>query len=114
MGNGMALPTFFRANAAKGPRGIHEANHGTAEFFRLFHQTQGFAIAFRVGRAEIPTDPFFCRPPLFNADDGDGAALQERHAAHDGGVVGKSPVAVQFEEIGENVLNIGEAGGAVI
>lgn len=94
--NGLALTALLGHDAAERTGGIHKADHGPAEFFRLFHQARRLVVTLRVGHAEIVPGALFGRVALFHGDDRDGFYFQQGDAAHHGRIVGKAAVSVQL------------------
>ena len=111
-GNGLSLPALLCADAAERAGGIHKANHRAMEFLCLLHQAQRLSVALRVRRTEVAVDLILCVCALFDGDDRHRAAAERRDAADDRGVIRKTAVAVQLNEIRENILNEAEAARA--
>ena len=65
------LPALLGLNPRVGPLGVDQGHHGTAEFFRKFHDAQSFAIALGCGLAEVPGDALSGGPAFLVADDHD-------------------------------------------
>ena len=106
LGNGLPLAPFFRPDAAVGPGGVHEAEDRPVEFLRLLHQAQGLAVAFGMGCPEGAGHAFLGAVALLYGEEGHGQAPKMAHAAHDGPVVGKAPVAVQLKEVRAEIVDI--------
>jgi hypothetical protein len=75
------------------------------------HQPQRLAVALGPRHAEIAVDLFLGVAPLLVANDHHRLAVEARQPADDGMVVGKGAIAVQFLEIGEDVLDVVERVG---
>ena len=84
------------------------------EFFRLFHETQCFPIAFWHGAAEIAADSFLQIATTFNADECDRNIPQITNTANDGRVICVFPVTVQFCSFCEQIFDISTGSGTIL
>ena len=100
------MPPFLRVDARVGARRVDQAEDGQLEALGQLHQTQGLAVALRARHAEVAVDFFLGVAALLMADDHDGQAIQLRQTAHDGRIVGKGAVAMQFMEIGQHQFDV--------
>ena len=105
-GDGLGDVAFFRADAGIGAGRVNEGDDGQAEFVGQPHQAQRLAIAFGVGGAEIAQDVFLGVPAFLGADHQHAMFAQPGKTADHGAVFGKKPVAVQFLEIRESLLQV--------
>ena len=84
------------------------------EFFRLFHQAQCFSVTFRLWHTKTTGNIFLGGLSLFLDDYRYRTAMKHGHTAHDGTVIAKLTVAMQFPKIGKQKLDIIRSHGAVI
>ncbi len=111
-GDGFGDVALLGADAGIGAGGVHEGDDGKAEFLSHAHQTEGLAIAFGVGHAEVAADVFLGFPAFLLAEQHDGLAVEPGGAADDGLVVAEEAVSMKFLEVGEDVVDIVEGVGA--
>ena len=76
------------------------------EFLCLFHQTQRFTIAFRIGHTKITLDLFFQIPAFLLTNDRHRPAFKKSDTAHDGRVILYPPVPMKLHKILKNVFDI--------
>ena len=87
------------------PRGIHKSNHRAMEFLCLLHQAQAPSGNPPGSANRSCGRPYpLCLRPFSDSDDRHRAAAERRDAADDRGVIRKTAVAVQLNEIRENIL----------
>ena len=84
---------------------------GQIELLGQLHQTQRLAVAFGMRAAEIAHQILLGVAALLLADDHHAALVDRRQPADDRMVVGKAAVAVQFDEIGRDALQVIEHVG---
>ena len=99
VGDGLGLAALLGADAGIGAGSIDQGDDREAEFLGCLHHPERLPVAFRVGLAEVPGDPFPCAPALLVPDEGGGLALVEAQAGDDGRIIGETPVAVHLGEI---------------
>ena len=75
------------------------------EFFRLLHKSEGFSVAFGVGRAELSLHTLSCVMTFFYCDHGDRHIVQIRYASDYSAVVCEAAVSVQFKEVVEDAFD---------
>ena len=100
-GDGFALAALFGADAGVGSGEVDEGEDRAAEFFGDLHGAEGLAIALGVGAAELAGDALLEGAALEVADDHDGFAVEEGHAAGHRRIVAEGAVAVDLAEVGE-------------
>ena len=76
------------------------------------HQTEGLAVAFGVGAAEIAAKVLLGVPALLLADDHDRATLEEGRPADGGLVVHEQAVTMELLEVVEEHPDVIEGVGA--
>ena len=91
-----------------GARRVDEREDRQAEFLGETHQALGLAIAFRTRHAEVAQRALLRVAALLMADHHAGLAVETREAADDRQVVRIVAVAVQFVEIGEQLVHVVE------
>ena len=104
--DGLRLAALLGANTRISAGRVDKSEHGNLKFFCRFHQAQGFAVAFRLGHTKIAADFFFGVAPFLMANHHHALAVKTRQAAHNGGIIGKSTVAVQLFKIGAQGVDI--------
>ncbi len=111
--DGFGLAALFGVDAGVGTGRVHEREHGQLEFFGRLHETQGLAVALGLAHAEVAHGALFGVAALLLAQHHAGVAIETRQAAHDRQVVRIVAVAVQFNEVGEDVAHVVERVGAL-
>src|SRR5437867_5506825 len=106
MGDGLGLPSLFRVDAGVCAGSVDESENRPAEFFCNFHDAERFAVAFRLGHAEIAIQLLLRISSLLVADEADRRVRHESETAHDRGIVTKVAVAVDFDELVADVLDV--------
>ncbi len=104
-GDGFALAALFGSYAGIGSGEIEEGEDGAVEFFGDAHGAEGFAVALRLGRAELAGDTLFEGAALEVADDEDRLSVEEGHAAAHRRVIAEGAVAVNLAEIGKECFD---------
>ena len=99
--DGFGLAPLFGIKARVGAGRVQQADNGALELAGQMHHAHGFAIAFGLGHAEVAVHFLLGVAAFFLADAHHGFAIEKPHAANDGRVVAKMPVAMDFAEIGE-------------
>ncbi len=83
------------------------------EFLGHLHQTQGLAVAFRIGHAEVAVLSALGVAALLLANEHHGLAVHIAQAAHHGVVVPAGAVAVKFEEVAADGVDVIQGVGPV-
>src|SRR5690606_14132638 len=104
-GNRFALVALFSIDARVSAWRIDERQDWHLEAFSHFHQAARLAVALRARHAEVAANLLAHFTAFLVTDDHHRLVVQTGNAAHDGRVVGKVTVAVQFVELGEDVLD---------
>src|SRR5260370_32120295 len=99
--DGLGLAALLGIDAGISSLCIHERENRPSKLGRELHNAKRFAIALRLGLAEIAQQSLLAVPPLLVTEDGNGAPVKARKSGDDGGVFAERPFAVQFHEIGE-------------
>jgi hypothetical protein len=81
-------------------------NTGRPNFSASLHQAQRLAVALGPAHAEVARRALLGVAALLVAQHHAGLAVEARQPAHDGQVVGKVAVAVQFLEVGEDLVDV--------
>src|SRR4029077_11846357 len=95
------------------PRRVDERDDGNAEFFGELHQTQGFAVTFRVGATKVAHDIFLGVAAFLVSDDDASMGTEHGQSARHRSIVRKMAVAVQFGPAGEATLDVIEGERAL-
>jgi hypothetical protein len=98
--DGLALSTLLGADAGVRAGRVDEREDGQTEAVGHFEETDGFAVAFGVGHAEVAGDVFAGGAAFLVPHDDDAPPAVLRQPADDRGIVGEAPVAVQLDEVG--------------
>ncbi len=85
---------------------IEKRHNGPVELVRNPHQAHGFAVAFRLGHAEIAVKFLLGVAAFLMADHHHWPFGKESHPADDGRVVAKSAITVQLLESGEDPVDV--------
>ena len=88
------------------------AMKGRREFLGEPHQAQRLAVALGIGAAEVALDVLLQLAAFLMADDGALATGDRGEAAGHRLVIGKKPVAAEFDEVRERKLEVIERIGA--
>jgi len=102
-GNGQL---HFSGDTRVGARGVDEGQDRHLEALGHFHQAASLAVAFGTRHAEVATDFLTHFTAFLVTDHHHWLVVQASDTAHNGGVVGEVTVAVQFIELGEDVLDV--------
>ena len=86
---------------------------GRPKFLRQPHQTQRFAIAFRIGHAKVALHALLQRAPFLMADDHNRQVVEASETAYDGPIVRKSAISVEFLKVPAEKIDIVENGWAL-
>ena len=78
------------------------------ELLRQLHQPQRLAVAFGMRAAEIAQQILLRVTAFLLADHHDADAVDRCHPAYDGAVIAEPTIAVQFDEIGGDALEVVE------
>ncbi len=108
--NGLGHAAFFRFDARVRRRRVHEADDRTAELFGHFHQAQRLAVTLGARVAEVAVNLLLGVAALLVADHQHRPAVVVGHPRHNGVIVGKAAVAVQLDEVGEQLFHVVERG----
>ena len=100
--DGFGDVALFRADAGEGTRSVDHRDDRQAEFFGDFHQTQGFAVAFGMGAAEVALEVFLGVAALLVADNDHALTADARESAGHRRVVADVAIPVEFAEIRES------------
>ncbi len=106
MADGFRLTALFGIDAGESTRRIDEGEHRQVEFFSDFHQSQGLAITLGLGHAEVAHRALFGVAALLVANDHAGLAIEACKTADDGLIVRIAAVAMQFMEVGEDLVHV--------
>ena len=110
-GDGRALAALFRTDAGLGAGGVDEGDDRDAEFLGVFHEALGFAVALGTGHTEVAAQVFAGIATFLMADDHHGAAIEPGEAADERFVIPEAAVAMQLDEAGHELVDIGEGVG---
>ena len=102
----LALAAFFGFHSAEGAWGVYETDNRPVEFFGLFHQTQGFAVALRGRHAEIAADVFFRIRAFRLGDDRDRCAVKRCNTADDRRIIAIQSITMKLNKIRKQLPNI--------
>ena len=105
-GDELRLAAFLGADAGVGAGRVDQADDRQAELGRQAHLVQRLAIALRMSAAVEALGALLQRVPLLMADQHDAEIAQPGEAGADGAVVADGAVAVQFDELVEDQLEI--------
>ena len=111
--DGFGLAALLGLDAGESAGRVHEGEDRQAELLGRLHETQGLAVALGARHAEVAQRALLGVAALLVADDHAGHAIEARQPAHDGLVVGKVPVPVHLDEVGEAVAHIVQRVGAL-
>ncbi len=106
--DGLADAALLRLYAAVGALGVDERDDRPAVFFRLAHQAQGLAVAFRQGHSPVALEILLEIAAALLADHRHRLAIDEADAADHGRIVGEKPIAVKLDEIVEDGVDVVE------
>jgi hypothetical protein len=81
-------------------------NTGSLNFSAGLHQAQRLAVALGPAHAEVAQAPLLGVTALLVAQHHAGVAVESREAADDRQVVGEVPVAMQLDEIREDLVDV--------
>ena len=98
--------TFFRSDPGKSARRIDQRDHWHAKFFAQPHQSQRFAVAFRMGAAKISHHIFLGVASLLVSDDDAPLAIERGETTRHCSIIGKTPVAMQFNPIRKTSFHV--------
>src|SRR6185436_17232231 len=93
--------SLLRADAWVGPGGIYKCHNRETKFVGHFHQAQGFAIAFRVGRTKIALNVLFRVAALLGSDNHHALFADFGEPTYHRFVLRKEAIAVQLMKIGK-------------
>src|SRR5213593_902297 len=113
MRNRLGLPALFGIDAGVCARSIDERENGPAEFLCDFHDAKRLTIAFGFRHAEVAIQLLLRIASFLLADQTDGHVRQKTETAHDGGIVTKRAIAVNFDEVLTDVLDVIEEIGSL-
>jgi hypothetical protein len=106
-------PALFRFDAGIRSRRVDERNDRPPELLRELHRAQRLAVPLGFRIAEIPEDLLLgIAAPLVVADDEDRLVLIARKSGDHRMVVGKTAIAADFDEVGEQAVDVVEDGRA--
>ena len=100
------MAALLRVNSGVGAGRVDKRKHREFEFFGQLYQTQGLAITLGFAHAEVAQTALFGVAPFLLAQHHTGRAIEPRQAANQTQIVGKVPVTMQFNKIGENQANV--------
>jgi len=112
--NGLGLAALFGVDAGVCARRVHKGEHGQLEFLSQLHQAQGLAVTLGLGHAEVAQPALFGVAAFLVTQQHAGLAVESSQAAHDGQIIGKVAVAVQLNEVGENLPHDVQGVGTVL
>ena len=101
-----ALSSLLGLKARICTRRIDECNNRFIKFLRQFHQSQSFAIAFRVSHSEIAHLPRLCVDPFLLAYHHRCLSIQRCKATYHGFIVLHISIAIQLDKICCHFFNI--------
>ncbi len=111
LGDGGALTAFLGADAGFGAGGVDECDDRDAKFLGVFHEALGFAISLRTSHAEVVSEVFSGVGAFLVTDDNDRAVLETSQSADEGFVITEPAIAVELDEAGHELVDIGEGVG---
>ena len=76
------------------------------EFLRQLHDAECLAVPFRAGHSEIPSDLLLDVPSFLMPHHRHGHSLIRGEAPHDGRVVSKLPISMDFHQVSEEHLDV--------
>lgn len=88
------------------PRGIDKRDDRASKFFGDFHDAQGLAVAFRFWHTEVPILPLLGVSTLLMTDQAYRDCSQSTKTGHDGSVISKLPIPMDFNEIRAKLLHV--------
>ena len=104
--NGFGLAAFFGVDTGIGAGRVHKGKHRQFEFLGGLHQPQCLAVPLGFTHAEVAQTTLLGVAPFLVAQHHTGGAVEAGQPAHDAQVVGKMPVAVQFDKVGEQLTHV--------
>jgi hypothetical protein len=107
--DGFGLTPFLSSDSRVSTGGIDEADYRTPEFVRQFHSPDGLTIAFGLGISEISILALFYITPLLVSHNHYRCAVVNGHAGYHGGIIGESPISMDFGKILEKPSHIIES-----
>ena len=113
LGDDRRLPALLGLDAGVSAGGVDEADDRQPELGREPHLQQGLAIALRVGAAEVAGGPLGEVLALLVADEHHLLLAEVAQAGDDRLVVADGPVAVEFEELVEDQVEVVAGLGAL-
>src|SRR5208282_6279310 len=100
------LTAFLRPYSRIRAWRIDKGDDRPLEFFREFHQPQRLSVSLRIGLAEIASYSLLCPAALLMAHKHHRGILYFRKPAHDRFIVCEPPVAVKFDKVLRDKVNI--------
>src|SRR5215469_8553798 len=97
---------LLRPDTWKSAWRIDQGNHRHPEFFAETHQAQRLAIALRMRAAEVAHHVLLGIAPLLMSNKDATLATEHCHSAWHCAIVGKAPIAVQFDPVRKAALNV--------
>ena len=96
--NRFALPALFGVDSGIRAGRVDKRENRPAKFRGELHHAQGFAIAFRLGLAKIPSHALLGVAPFLMANHRHRATMKLRQSGDHRLIVAKRAVAVQFHK----------------
>jgi hypothetical protein len=93
------LASLFGADSRVGSRGIDKSNQWQAESCSHVHQAQSLAVTLGTRHSEIPEYFGFGVAAFLLADKHQRTATKQRQTTHNGVIVRKGTIAVQFVKL---------------
>src|SRR4029077_3274329 len=100
-GDGPCLAAFFRADTRVGGGSVNQTYHRHAEFLCLAHEPLRFAVALRMGHAEVVHRARHRVGALFLADHHDASTAETRRSPDHRAVLSKESIAADFRPVVE-------------
>lgn len=105
-GNGFGLAALLGFDAGEGAGGVDEDDDRASEAGGGLHQAQGLAVALGMHHPEVAFELLLGVAALLLADDQDFLVIEFGEAADHGFVVGIAAIAVEFDPISKDQLDV--------
>ena len=110
--DGLGLTALLGIDAGIRTRRIDKGDDRKIKLLGKLHEPQGLSVPLGLCHAEIALRAFLKRSPLLVTDHDDIHVGKTRETAHDGLIVRKRAVAVEFMEIREDFIDVVKRIGA--
>ena len=112
-GDCFRLAAFLGAQAGVSARSIDKRKYRPAEFLCYLHRAECFPIALGIGHPEIAVNLLLGIARLLMPHNHDFFAMETRHPADDGRIVGIAAIAMNLAPLSKNAFDVIERIGAL-